>query len=101
MEETARSAGLSNITQPYHLFSVSDIREDIEDEIMRHFNDPNWDFQDNSSTLSISEISTHMGAASEVDRETQNSDANVLSEATQVQWAHLLDIFSVRVHSFF
>ena len=101
MEETTGFASLSNITQPRHLFSVSDVREDIEDEIMHHFNDPNWDFQDNSSTSSVSEISTHMGAGAEVDRGTQNSDANFSSEATQVQCAHLLVIFSVRVHSFF
>ena len=101
MEETTRSASLSNITQPRHRFSVSDVQEDIEDEIMHHFNDPNWDFQDNSSSLSTSEFSTHIGAGSEVDRATQNSDANFSSEATQVQCAHFLVIFSVRVHTLF
>jgi len=43
----------SDIVHPRHRQSVPDVPEDI-DEIIVHFNDPNWDFRDNSSTLSIS-----------------------------------------------
>ena len=62
------------------LGSDPDVPEDIEDELMLHFNDPNWDFRDNSSTLSIptdgvesqrwSKTSGHTGAATEVNRES-------------------------------
>ena len=60
--------------------SPPDVPEDIEDELMNHFNDPNWDFRDNSSTLSIStdgvesrrwsKTSGHTGAATEVNTES-------------------------------
>ena len=65
----------SDIVYPHHRQSVPDVPEDI-DEIMLHFNDPNWDFRDNSSTLSIStngvesqrlsNISGRAGASTEV-----------------------------------
>ena len=44
----------SHIVQAHHRQSVPDVPEDIEDETMLHFNDPNWDFRSNSSTSSIS-----------------------------------------------
>ena len=43
----------SDIVHPHHRQSVPDVPEDI-DGIMLHFNDPNWDFRDNNSTLSSS-----------------------------------------------
>ena len=64
-----------------------DVPEDIEDEIMNHFNDPNWDFRDNSSTLSIStdgvesqrwsKTSDHTGAPTEVNTESHISSWHV------------------------
>ena len=64
--------------------SDPDVPEDIEDELMLHFNDPNWDFRDNSSTLSIStdgvesqrwsKSSDHTGAVTEV-----NTDSHISS----------------------
>ena len=66
----------SHIVQPHHRLSIPDVPEGIEDETMRHFNDPNWDFRDNSSTSSISaggmeaprlsKISGRTGAGTEV-----------------------------------
>ena len=44
----------SHIVQPHHRQSIPDVPEGIEDETMLHFNDPNWDFRNNSSTSSIS-----------------------------------------------
>jgi len=90
---------------------------DAEDELMLHFNDPNWDFRANSETLSIStdavenkrwsNTSNHMGASmdSEVDTESQilswriyDSKAYISSEEHQVQWVsfyrHLRLIYS-------
>ena len=75
-----RTAGLSDVAHLCHRQSVPDVPEDNEDGIMRHFNDPNWDFQANSSTFSLSsdgierkrwlKFSTHMGASTEVDTES-------------------------------
>ena len=66
----------SIVVQPHHRQSVPDVPEGIQDEIMLHFNDPNWDFRDNSSTSSIStggieaprlsKISGRTGAGTEV-----------------------------------
>ena len=105
--KTTGSASVSDVTQPRHRYSVPDVPEDVED-VMLHFNDPNWDFQANSSTLSIStdgteqkrwsKSSTFMGAGSEMDTEFQDSKADFSSEATQVQCA-LLSIFSVSFYS--
>jgi hypothetical protein len=63
-----------------HLNRQPDVPEDIEDDLMDHFNDPNWDFRDNSSTLSIStdgvesqrlsKTSDHTAAATEVKTES-------------------------------
>lgn len=106
MEETLKtvhSASLSDVAHLRHRQSVPDVPEDVEDELMRHFNDPNWDFQANSSTISIStdgvepkrwsKSSTHMGASTDVDTESQvstwrihDSKADFVSEENQVQW---------------
>jgi len=102
MEETFKStasASLTDINQLRHRQTVPDVPEDIEDEVRRHFNDPNWDFHANSSTVSISidsddlgpkrwsKSSTFMGASSEMDTEIQDSKADFSSETTQVQCA--------------
>jgi hypothetical protein len=107
--KTTGSASVSDVTQPRHRYSVPDVPEDVEDELMQHFNDPNWDFQANSSTLSIStdavehkrwsKSSTFMGAGSEMDTELQDSKADFSSEATQVQCALFSLPLSVLVHS--
>jgi len=99
-----RTASLSDVAHLRHRQSVPDVPEDIEDEIMRHFNDPNWDFQANSSTFSLSsdgverkrwsKSSTHMGASTEVDTESQISSWRIhdskaefsSSDDNQVQW---------------
>jgi len=73
-----------------HLSRRPDVPEDIEDEFMNHFNDPNWDFRDNSSTLSIStdgveavesqrwsKMSGHTGAATEVNTESHISSWHI------------------------
>jgi hypothetical protein len=44
----------SDIPDLRRIQSDPDVPDDIEDDPMLHFNDPNWDFRDNSSTLSIS-----------------------------------------------
>ena len=72
---------------PRHPQSDSDVPEDIEDELMTHFNDPNRDFRDNNSTLSISTdgvepqrwpmISGRMGADTEVNTESRISSWHI------------------------
>lgn len=102
MDDTAKttgSASLSDFNQLRHRYSVPDVPEDVEDDLMLHFNDPNWDFNANSSTLSIStdgmepkrwsKSSTYMGPGSEVDTEIQDSKAEFSSDGTQVQCAPL------------
>jgi hypothetical protein len=101
-----RSVSLSDVAHLRHRQSVPDVPEDVEDELMLHFNDPNWDFEANSSTISIStdgvepkrwsKSSTHMGASTEPDTEShvsswpvQDSKGDFSSEATQVQWVFL------------
>ena len=90
---------------PRYQRPIPDVPEDIEDEIMLHFNDPNWDFRDNSSMLSIStdgmaprrylNISNHVGARTEGHTEscispwhTPDPRADVSSEE-QVQFRDL------------
>jgi hypothetical protein len=105
--KSTASASLSDIDQLRHRQSVPDVPEDIEDELRRHFNDPNWDFHANSSTASIStdsdglepkrwsKSSTYMGASSEIDTEMmQDSKADFSSDTTQVQCALLSRLFS-------
>ncbi|KAI9511773.1 OPT-domain-containing protein [Russula earlei] len=96
------SASLSDVAHLRHRQSAPDVPEDVEDELILHFNDPNWDFQANSSTLSIStdgveprrwsKASTHLGASTEVDTESQasswpikESKADFSTEAVQIQ----------------
>jgi hypothetical protein len=94
--KSSTSASLTDIDELRHRQSVPDVPEDIEDELMHHFNDPNWDFHANSSTISLStdfdEVqpkrwsrSTYMGASSDMDTEIQDSKADFSSETTQVQ----------------
>jgi len=101
MEDSIKTTGFTSLTdvnQLRHRQSVPDVPEDVEE--MLHFNDPNWDFQANSSTISIStdsgvepkrwsKSSTYMGGSSEVDTEIQDSKADFSSETTQVQYALL------------
>ena len=103
METTPHSASLSDLARLRHRQSIPDVPMDVEDELMLHFNDPNWDFRANSETLSIStdgvenkrwsKTSTHMGASTEVDTESQISSwrihdakAYISSEELQVEW---------------
>ena len=95
----------SDIVHPHHRQSVPDVPEDI-DEIMPHFNDPNWDFRDNNSTLSIStdgaesqrwsKIAGPMGSGTEVNTESRISSWHIhdtkadLSSKEQVQLRVLL-----------
>lgn len=110
-KQSAASASLSDVNQLRHRQTVPDVPEDIEDELIHHFNDPNWDFHANSSTISIStdtdgldpkrwsKSSTYMGASSEMDTEMQDSKADFSSEATQVQCALLLSRPLCRAYS--
>jgi hypothetical protein len=105
METTPHSASLSDLARLRRRQSVPDTPIDVEDELMLHFNDPNWDFRANSETLSIStdavenkrwsKTSTHMpvDTSTEVDTESQisswrihDSKADISSEEHQVQW---------------
>ena len=79
----------SHIAHLRRLQSDPDVPEDIEDEIMLHFNDPNWDFRDSSSMLSIStdgvdsesrrssKISGHTSAGTAVNTESHASSWHV------------------------
>jgi len=79
--------GSSDIAHLRRLQSDPDVPEDVEDDIMTHFNDPNWDFRDNNSTLSIptdgvesqrwSKISGRMGAGAEVNTESRLSSWHI------------------------
>jgi hypothetical protein len=106
METTSHSASLSDLARLQHRQSVPDAPDaPMDDELMLHFNDPNWDFRANSETSSIStdavenkrwsKASTHMpvGASTEVDTKSQisswrihDSKADISSEEHQVQW---------------
>ena len=52
--KTAQSIGQSDISQLRYQATAPDAPKDVNDEVMAHFNDPNWDFETNSSTLSVS-----------------------------------------------
>ena len=99
MEDTV---SLSDVNHLRHRQTVPDVPADIEDELMQHFNDPNWDFHANSSTVSIStdtdglepkRWSKSMGTSSEMDTEMQDSKLDFSSETTQVQCALLFRPF--------
>lgn len=82
-----------------HRYSVPDVPEDVEDELMLHFNDPNWDFEADASTVSIStdgiehkrwSKSSGMGVSTDTESQISSwpmpdSKAEFSSEATQVQ----------------
>jgi hypothetical protein len=52
--KTTQSIGQSDVSQLRYQATAPDVPKDVDDEVMAHFNDPNWDFETNSSTLSIS-----------------------------------------------
>lgn len=88
------SASLSDVNHLRHRQTVPDVPDDIQDQLLEHFNDPNWDFNANSSTISIStdtddlepkRWSKSIGASSEMDTELQDSKADFSSETTQFQ----------------
>lgn len=108
MEDSLKteSPSVSDIPNLRHRFSVPDVPEDVDDDVLLHFNDPNWDFQENSSTLSIStdgvvhrrwsKTSSNLGASTDVDTEShasswpvRDSKADFSNEAIQVQWVFL------------
>lgn len=82
-----------------HRHSVPDVPEDVEDELLRHFNDPNWDFDTEASTVSISadgiehkrwSKSSGMGVGTDTESQisswpTPDSKVDFSSETTQVQ----------------
>jgi len=80
---TISASVTSDIAHLRRLQSDPDVPEDIEDEFMTHFNDPNWDFRDNNPKLSIStddaesqrwsKISGPMRAGTEVNTESRIS----------------------------
>ncbi|KAI9462332.1 OPT-domain-containing protein [Lactarius psammicola] len=94
-----RSPTESDAAHLRHRHSVPDVPEDVEDELMLHFNDPNWDFEADSSTVSIStdgvvhkRWSKSSGTGVGTDTESQisswpapESKADFSSDATQVQ----------------
>ena len=49
-----RSSTGTDVAHLRHRHSVPDVPEDVEDELMLHFNDPNWDFNAETSTVSMS-----------------------------------------------
>ena len=106
LSKPTQSARSFDPAHNHHRDSIPDVPEDIEDELMRHFNDPNWDFRANSSELIMSistdsikhkrpsRSSTHAGTSTEVDPEPrfevpsqtiQDSTVNFTSGATQYQ----------------
>jgi|SRR5712671_878142 len=115
--KSPQSVTLSDVSDLRHRQSVPDVPEDVQDDLMRHFNDPNWDFQANSSTVSIStdgveehttrwsKSSVHMGAATDTESQSsgwpiQDSKLDFSSETTtQVQWVPLLHWLSYFVRS--
>ena len=53
LPKTTQSISQPDVSRPRHQ-ATADPPKDVDDEVMAHFNDPNWDFEANSSTLSIS-----------------------------------------------
>lgn len=66
---SASASVSSDIAQPHHQRPIPDVPEDIDDEVMPHFNDPNWDFQDNSSSLSASTSGVARQQSSRISRQ--------------------------------
>ena len=100
--KTADSVTIPDIARLPHRQFVPDVPEDVEDEIALHLNDPNWDFQANSSTFSIvsdgvqpkrrSRTASHVTKI-EADTESEASAWHIhdarddfSSEGKQVQW---------------
>ena len=53
--KTAQSISQSDVSQLRYQATPHDAPKDVNDEVMAHFNDPNWDFE-NSSILSSSTV---------------------------------------------
>jgi len=101
---TTDSGILSGVT---HRHSLADVPGDIEDELVLHFNDPNWVFRANSSTLSISTDSIHLEQRPKTTTQTNDSagmdtkfrvsswhipelKVDFSSDAMQAQWVYFL-----------
>jgi len=104
---TTQSTGPADYAQLHHRDTIPDVPADVQSDLMLHFNDPNWDFQTNASTPSISaqgrrrerrSASAHVGSSTGVDRESQfeatsqpiqESDVDVPSEVTHFPWERI------------
>jgi OPT family small oligopeptide transporter len=98
MEDHRSSTG-SDAAHLRHRLSVPDVPEDVEDDLLQHFNDPNWDFGAETSTVSISSDgvvhkrwskSSGMGVGTDTESQisswpTPDSKIDFSSETTQVQ----------------
>jgi len=115
--KTADSVTISDIPRLPRRQFVPDVPEDVEDEIALHFNDPNWDFQANSSTFSIvsdgvqpkrrSKTASHVDTKTEADTESEASAWHVhdargdfSSEGKQVQWVSCSSSFCLVFFTF-
>lgn len=107
---TTRSSNGSDVAHLRHRHSVPDVPVDVEDELLQHFNDPNWDFEAETSTVTITTTrdglpvlkrrwSKSSGVGAGTDTESQISswpasdskaDFSSETETTQVQSAHFL-----------
>jgi hypothetical protein len=100
------SPSVSDIPHLRHRVSVPDVPEDVQDELLLHFNDPNWDFHPSSSTLSISsdgverrrstDRSVNKDFSTDLDTESRLSSSHIRdskgdfsSDAIPVQWVFL------------
>ena len=100
---TTDSVSISDIAPPPRRQFVPDVPEDVEDEIMAHFNDLNWDFRASSSAFSIlsdgvqpkpqSKIASHADIKTQGDTASEVSAWHIhdarddfSSEGIQVQW---------------
>jgi hypothetical protein len=101
------SPSISGTPRLHHRISLPDVPEDVEDDVMLHFNDPNWDYQASSSTMSMStdsvdihpstNLSVDMDATTAFDTESQlssprkrGSKAGVSFQTIEVQWVLLV-----------
>lgn len=50
---SSNGSDLADLAHLRHRQSVPDVPEDVEDELMQHFNDPNWDFKAETSSVTI------------------------------------------------
>ncbi|KAN0134939.1 OPT domain containing protein [Lactarius tabidus] len=98
-----RSSNGSDLANLRHRQSVPDVPEDVEDELMQHFNDPNWDFKEaetSSVTITTDGVRVHrrwskasgMGAGTDTESQISSwpasdskADFSSDTETTQVQ----------------